>query len=76
MRYLSLLTKLLDLILFAVQRWRNQKLRQEGRKEVAQEHQEQTKENLKDAQEIDLMVADADIDTLRERMSKYQRPTE
>jgi hypothetical protein len=76
MRYLALLTKLLDLVLYFLQKWRNEKLRQEGREQIAREHQEQTDKNLKDAQEIDQDVSRSDIDALRERMSKYKRPSE
>ena len=75
-KYLALLTKLLDLIHYAFQRWRNEKLRQEGREQVAKEHQEQTAKNLKDAQEIDLEVARSDLDALRERMRNYKRPSQ
>ena len=75
LQYLSLLTKALRLVTRFLDWRKSEGLRQEGREQVKKEQHEQAERNKSDAQEIDDYVRSSDLDSLRERMSDYQRPS-
>lgn len=75
-KFLSLLTKALDLLVRFIDWRKAEGLRQEGREQVKDKQREQAERNKSDAQEIDDYVRDSDIDALRKRMSDYKRPSE